>query len=249
MRLDDICLVNDDVTASDDHYRLRLGLERRMRNVRFVDFVFPEGPRLAMWMLPSIRETVGAAYPSGEGSPFRLTLRLPDAEHAVVADPDGFLTVVEPGAARIAGIELAVRDVEATTSFLATLGLTESEPGVIDGGGTPIRLVPRDGVLREDVSRTEATPDAPAAAAPAAVRADAPPAPAADGWTRNGRHLMLAVELDTGEAVDEAHATLTARGLTASGAPAVYEWGARSTYFVDPDDFIWEIYAWVEDPR
>jgi uncharacterized glyoxalase superfamily protein PhnB len=60
---------------------------------------------------------------------------------------------------------------------------------------------------------------------------------------------MLAVELDTGEQVDALHESLTARGLAASGPPAVYEWGARSTYFVDPDGYIWEIYAWVETPR
>jgi uncharacterized glyoxalase superfamily protein PhnB len=70
-----------------------------------------------------------------------------------------------------------------------------------------------------------------------------------EGWTRNGRHLMLAIELADGDEVDRLHRILLDRGLRASGDPAVYEWGARSTYFVDPDGFIWEIYAWVEEPR
>ncbi|WP_378144447.1 VOC family protein [Cnuibacter sp. UC19_7] len=227
MRLDDICLVNSDVTASDDFYRLDLGFERRMRNVRFVDFVFESGPRLAMWMRPSIAETVGAVYPSSPGLPFRVTVGDGDDVSRVVADPDGFATVLTVGSPRITMLELAVSDVARTASFLSMLGFDPApEHGDIafEGGGLPIVLRPLSDVPLPD------------AAAP-------------DGWTRNGGHVMLAIELDTGDAVDGAHDELVARGLQLSGPPALYEWGARSTYAVDPDGFIWEIYAWVEEPR
>ncbi|ARJ03998.1 hypothetical protein GCM10010988_26820 [Cnuibacter physcomitrellae] len=227
MRLDDICLVNSDVTASDDFYRLELGFERRMRNVRFVDFVFTTGPRIAMWMRPSITETVGSVYPTSPGLPFRVTVGDGGGVDRVAIDPDGFATVLTPGVPRVTALELAVSDVGRTAAFLSTLGFAPA-PGhgadAFDGGGLPIVLTPLADVPRDD------------RAAP-------------DGWTRNGGHVMLAIELDTGDAVDRAYAELVARGLQLSGEPAVYEWGARSTYAVDPDGFIWEIYAWVEEPR
>jgi catechol 2,3-dioxygenase-like lactoylglutathione lyase family enzyme len=254
MRLDDLCLVNTDVTASDDFYREQVGLQRRMRNERFVDFVLGDGPRLAMWTRPSITETVGAAYPTTPGAPFRITVDLGDrggaatATGAVVAgdagpryvvDPDGFVLAIRPPDAaasdsttssgpRIVAVELAVTDLAASSAFLSTLGFQTLVSGpaldsgsvAFDAGSVVLTLV--DSSLIDVDDRT---------------------------WSRSGGHLMLAIELDTGEAVDAAHAELRARGLVDSGDPAVYEWGARSTYFVDPDAFIWEIYAWVEEPR
>jgi catechol 2,3-dioxygenase-like lactoylglutathione lyase family enzyme len=254
MRLDDLCLVNTDVTASDDFYREQVGLPRRMRNERFVDFLLGDGPRLAMWMRPSITETVGAAYPTEPGAPFRITLDLGegDGTHPVtedagsggagpryLEDPDGFVLAIHPRdpapsgwatprGPRIVTVDLAVTDVVASREFLSTLGFRAlaSMPGAaggsvaFDAGSVVLTLV--DAAL--------VTPDDPT-------------------WSRSGGHLMLAIELDTGEAVDAAHAELRSRGLVDSGDPAVYEWGARSTYFVDPDAFIWEIYAWVEEPR
>lgn len=228
MRLDDVCIVNRDVTVSDDFYRLALGLERRMRNVRFADFVFDSGPRLAMWQRPSIAETVGDAYPASTGLPFRLRLELPEAADRLETDPDGFvleLAAAADGRSCLSEVELAVRDAEATGEFLATLGFSRAsdDPLRFDGGdGTHLVLTPL-ATLGESPRR--------------------------ESFSRNGGHVMLAVELDTGEQVDELFETLTARGLTASGPPAVYEWGARSTYFVDPDGYIWEIYAFVEDAR
>jgi catechol 2,3-dioxygenase-like lactoylglutathione lyase family enzyme len=238
MRLDDVCIVNSDVTASDDFYRDTLGLERRMRNVRFADFVFDSGPRLAMWLRPSIAETVGPAYPSRAGLPFRVVLEVPDARPGPVADPDGFVLTLSgsgsgsgslpgsgSGRSRLAEVELAVSDPEVTGGFLETLGFSRvtGDPLRYDGGdGTVIALV-------------------------AAASLDGSPRLAE--FSQNDGHVMLAVELDTGEQVDALYESLTARGLAASGPPAVYEWGARSTYFVDPDGYIWEIYAWVETPR
>jgi len=252
MRLDDICIVNTDVTASDDFYRESLGLERRMRNVRFADFVFAEGPRLAMWQRASIAETVGASFPTEPGLPFRVTLELADAAavdavasrvgNAVriqgvapryaVSDPDGFVTVIAESSAhrpRIAEIELTVRDPARTFDFLERLGFAPVEAAGrmrFDGGGVAITIldaaaVPREGSAQSDLA----------------------------SFTRNGAHVMLAVELDSGDRVDEVYAELKARGLADSGPPALYEWGARAAYFVDPDGYIWEIYAFVEDPR
>jgi catechol 2,3-dioxygenase-like lactoylglutathione lyase family enzyme len=235
MRLDDVCIVNSDVTASDDFYRDTLGLKRRMRNVRFADFVFDSGPRLAMWLRPSIAETVGPAYPSRPGLPFRVVLEIPDARPGPLADPDGFVLTLAPSVAgsssRLAEVELAVSDPAVTGEFLETLGFSRAsgDPLRYDGGdGTVIALVE-------------------AASLAAATSLDGSPRLAE--FSQNGGHVMLAVELDTGEQVDALYESLTARGLAASGPPAVYEWGARSTYFVDPDGYIWEIYAWVQTPR
>ena len=251
MRLDDVCIVNSDVTASDDFYREGVGLERRMRNVRFADFLPGSGPRLAMWLRPSIAETVGPSYPAAPGLPFRVTLALPDAAAveavagripgaarlpgtgAVVTDPDGFVTVLTAPAAStgpgITAVELAVSDVGRTADFLERMGFVRrgyaSDARVdFDGGDVTLTVLAASSVTPEAVGEP-------------------------DTFTRSGGHVMLAVELDSGERVDELHAALKARGLVDSGPPAVYEWGARSSYFVDPDGYIWEIYAWIETPR
>jgi catechol 2,3-dioxygenase-like lactoylglutathione lyase family enzyme len=256
MRLDDICLVNTDVTASDDFYRDALGLERRMRNVRFADFVIGSGPRLAMWMRPSIAETVGPSYPEQPGLPFRVTIELADAAALdaaaarvpsavrlspspgtgssayAVTDPDGFTSVLTSspvGRPRISEIELGVSDMVRTYDFLERLGfqpLVSDGRLHFDGGNVTLTIVDAASLAEPGIRTTEFA-----------------------SWSRNGGHVMLAVELDSGEAVDRLHADLVARGLADSGPPALYEWGARSAYFVDPDGYIWEIYAWVEDPR
>jgi catechol 2,3-dioxygenase-like lactoylglutathione lyase family enzyme len=253
MRLDDICIVNTDVTASDDFYRTGVGLERRMRNVRFADFVLGDGPRLAMWMCPSIRETVGPGFPSEPGLPFRVRIELPDAAALdsvgarvpsavlsptggspalAVTDPDGFTSVLvasASGGTRIAEIELAVSDAVRTFDFLERLGFTPlASDGRMrfDGGNVTLTIVPVDAVSSPELTPAEFAT-----------------------WTRNGGHLMLAIELSTGDEVDALYGDLRARGLADSGPPAVYEWGARSAYFVDPDGYIWEIYAWVEEPK
>lgn len=238
MRIDDACLVISDVDASDDFYSA-LGLERRMRNVRFADFVLGTGPRLAMWTKPSIAETVGAGYPSGAGRPFSLTLDL-EAEaiaeagdDRVVVDPDGFVLRLRDsadGIRRLSEIDLTVTDLDTTTDFLLLLGFTvaESVEGARVFAAGEVTLTLYDGATHVQ--------------SPLAQASELDLAPS------TGR-LMLAIELSTGEQVDELYRTLLARGLEASGPPAVFEWGARSTYFLDADGYIWEIYAWVETPR
>jgi catechol 2,3-dioxygenase-like lactoylglutathione lyase family enzyme len=238
MRIDDVCLVISDVDRSDAFYS-GLGLERRMRNVRFADFVLGDGPRLAMWTRPSIAETVGPGYPSGPGRPFALTLDLDDVGLAsaggqrVVVDPDGFVLRLRDsadGIRRLGEIDLTVTDLEVTTDFLLVLGFTVAE--TVEGArlfsAGEVTLTLYDGARHLQSPLAQA------------FELDLPPS--------TGR-LMLAIELSTGEQVDELYRTLLARGLEASGPPVVYEWGARSTYFLDADGYIWEIYAWVETPR
>jgi catechol 2,3-dioxygenase-like lactoylglutathione lyase family enzyme len=238
VRIDDACLVIDDVDASDAYYTA-LGLERRMRNVRFADFVLGTGPRLAMWTRPSIAETVGPSFPTQAGQAFSLTLDL-DAEGLhqagggrVLVDPDGFVLRLRDsadGIRRLSEIDLTVTDLDATTEFLLLLGFTVT--GSLEGA----RVFSAGEVsltLYEGAQHLQS---------PLAQGAELDLAPSTG-------HLMLAIELETGEQVDELYRTLLARGLSASGPPAVFEWGARSTYFLDADGYIWEIYAWVETPR
>lgn len=247
MRIDDACLVISNVDVSDAFYSEAMGLERRMRNVRFADFEFAEGPRLAMWMRPSIAETVGETFPAGPGKPFRLTLALASVtnndtadprggelsteqsvQKTVVADPDGFLLQLQPaldGITRMSAIELSVTDAHATAEFLTALGFSATlvGDGYVEFATDHVVLTIREGRLSQG-SSPRALPES------------------------TGR-LMLAIELDTGEDVDRLFLELKARGLRDSGPPRVYEWGARSAYFVDHDGYIWEIYAWVETPR
>ncbi|MCU1406705.1 MAG: hypothetical protein JWQ43_3008 [Glaciihabitans sp.] len=229
MRINDACLVISDVDVSDDFYSHTLGLERRMRNVRFADFVFTEGPRLAVWTRDSIAETVGETYPAGPGWPFQLTINtVGTAVETVVVDPDGFVLGVRPaldGISRMSAIELSVSDLAATTGFLSALGFTAS--GRTDGGVD---------FVTDEVLLTIRT-------GPPSQVGGAEPVPDSTG------RLMLAIELETGEDVDRLYTELRARGLRDSGEPRVYEWGSRSAYFVDHDGYIWEIYAWVETPR
>lgn len=238
MKIDDACLVIDDVDASDAFYS-GLGLERRMRNVRFADFVLGTGPRLAMWTRPSISETVGSSFPAGEGRPFSLTLDLDAAGldaaggRRVLVDPDGFVLRLRDsadGIRRLSEIDLTVSDLDASTDFLLLLGfaVADSVEGARAFSTGDVALTLYDGAEHPQ--------------SPLAQASELDIAPS------TGR-LMLAIELETGEQVDELYRTLLARGLSASGPPAVYEWGARSTYFLDADGYIWEIYAWVETPR
>jgi uncharacterized protein len=55
-----------------------------------------------------------------------------------------------------------------------------------------------------------------------------------------------AIELSSPAAVDAAYAELAAAGVTFHGPPQDYSWNARCCYFADPDDNLWELYAWAE---
>lgn len=55
-----------------------------------------------------------------------------------------------------------------------------------------------------------------------------------------------AIELASPGAVDQAYAELSAAGVVFNRPPADYSWNARCCYFADPDDNLWELYAWAE---
>ena len=62
-----------------------------------------------------------------------------------------------------------------------------------------------------------------------------------------GAHkACVAMELEAPEEVDRLYAELSAKGVSFYGAPADYVWNARCAYFTDPDDTLWELYAWLD---
>lgn len=56
----------------------------------------------------------------------------------------------------------------------------------------------------------------------------------------------VAVELPSPAEVDRLHAELGQAGVRFVGPPADHAWNARCCYFADPDDNLWELYAWLE---
>lgn len=56
----------------------------------------------------------------------------------------------------------------------------------------------------------------------------------------------VAVELPSPAEVDRLHDELGAKGVAFVRPPADYVWNARCCYFADPDDNLWEFYAWLE---
>ena len=66
---------------------------------------------------------------------------------------------------------------------------------------------------------------------------------------RQGLSAMVAVRVETADAVDALYDELVAKGVTLVQAPTTHAWNARTTYFGDPDGNLWEIYAWVDAPR
>lgn len=62
-----------------------------------------------------------------------------------------------------------------------------------------------------------------------------------------GAHkAVIAVQISDPAAIDALYAELTAKGVRFQGPPKNYPWNARCAYFHDPDDTLWEIYAWLE---
>ena len=57
----------------------------------------------------------------------------------------------------------------------------------------------------------------------------------------------VAVQLPAPDDIDAMHAKLVAQGVDFVSPPADYPWNARCAYFTDPDDNVWEIYAWHSD--
>ncbi|MGE0239611.1 MAG: VOC family protein [Parvibaculaceae bacterium] len=62
---------------------------------------------------------------------------------------------------------------------------------------------------------------------------------------RGAHKVCVAVELPEPKAVDQLYDELSARGVPFYGPPADHVWNARCAYFTDPDDTLWELYAWL----
>jgi catechol 2,3-dioxygenase-like lactoylglutathione lyase family enzyme len=62
---------------------------------------------------------------------------------------------------------------------------------------------------------------------------------------RPDHRACVSIKLPDAEAVDRWHNTLSESGLAFQRMPADYPWGARSCYFTDPDNILWELYAEV----
>ncbi|MFN0194824.1 MAG: VOC family protein [Aestuariivirga sp.] len=56
----------------------------------------------------------------------------------------------------------------------------------------------------------------------------------------------VAVRLNAPQDIDKAYARLSAMGAKFTGPPTDFAWNARCIYFTDPDDNVWELYAWHE---
>lgn len=62
-----------------------------------------------------------------------------------------------------------------------------------------------------------------------------------------GAHkACIAVNVSPPAEVDRLYSELLAKGVPFYGPPEDYVWNARCIYFSDPDDTLWEVYAWLE---
>ena len=63
-----------------------------------------------------------------------------------------------------------------------------------------------------------------------------------------GVHRSIgAIELKKPDEIDVLYAQLLERGVKFIAPPKDYPWQARCIYFTDPDDYLWEVYAWLEE--
>jgi catechol 2,3-dioxygenase-like lactoylglutathione lyase family enzyme len=128
--------------------------------------------------------------------------------------------------ARVSLATLGVADVVRATEFYESLGWRlspASVPGLVSFFHTAGGLLSL--VATEDM----------AADAGLAPRT-APPNPAADF-----RGTMLAINVESPAAVDEALRTVVQAGATLVKAGGPAEWGGYLGYFTDPDGHLWEI--------
>lgn len=63
---------------------------------------------------------------------------------------------------------------------------------------------------------------------------------------RGAHKVCVAVQLDTPAEIDRLYGELVAKGVPFYAPPADYAWNARCAYFTDPDDTLWELYAWLD---
>ena len=60
----------------------------------------------------------------------------------------------------------------------------------------------------------------------------------------DGHGVMVAVELESPDAIDEMYGQLRQRGTELYGPPTDYPWNARCIYLAGPCGEFWEFFAW-----
>ncbi len=56
----------------------------------------------------------------------------------------------------------------------------------------------------------------------------------------------IALELESPAVLDKLYKELSERGVEFQAPPKSFVWNAYAAYFTDPDDTLWELYAWEE---
>jgi catechol 2,3-dioxygenase-like lactoylglutathione lyase family enzyme len=69
------------------------------------------------------------------------------------------------------------------------------------------------------------------------------PRPLSHSPSRSDHRACVSVRLPSGDDVDQWYRELSALDVPFQRLPANYPWGARSCYFTDPDNILWELYA------
>jgi catechol 2,3-dioxygenase-like lactoylglutathione lyase family enzyme len=131
-----------------------------------------------------------------------------------------------PVPARVSLATLGVADVARATEFYESLGWRlspASAPGLVSFFHTAGGLLSL--VATDDLAADAGLP-----------KRVAPPNPAADF-----RGTMLAINVESPAAVDEALRAVVQAGATLVKAGGATEWGGYLGYFTDPDGHLWEI--------
>jgi predicted lactoylglutathione lyase len=124
--------------------------------------------------------------------------------------------------ARLTVVTLGARDLPSLRAFYEAMGWS-CRPGSNDDfttfelGGVILALYPRD------LLQAEAAPDL--------------AAPNVDAWSG----VTLAVNVETGDQVDEVYRSAVSAGARPVASPQDRDWGGRSGYVSDPENNRWEI--------
>jgi catechol 2,3-dioxygenase-like lactoylglutathione lyase family enzyme len=73
------------------------------------------------------------------------------------------------------------------------------------------------------------------------------PRPLSHSPSRSDHRACVSVRLPCTADVDRWYERLAAMDVPFQRLPANYPWGARSCYFADPDNILWELYAEMSD--
>lgn len=62
-----------------------------------------------------------------------------------------------------------------------------------------------------------------------------------------GHPFMIAIKVDTVAEVNSIHERLIENGVTCIKDPEDYEFGSRAAYYLDFEENIWEVFAWIAE--